>query len=354
MATVNRKELAELLSQVSPGVGAKETTLQETCFVFSNGYVYTYNDEICISAALPGSMADMDDFAIQARELQAIVNKLKDEELNMEVDEGGLTIKTKRSKAEMKIEGEIRMPINEIQFPEKWIPLPARFSVALKDVLPAVSRDASKKLATCVFMHDNVLEASDVDKAARYTFDKAIFPKHTDKRPDGIYLPRLPASSVVIKFLPESYATNEGWIHFKNGDAILSCRLYYHGQDFVNLSQYIDQKGVVMELPEELPNALERAGVFIASSDGTEVTHEDKYVNIRIVEGWCVISGEGGVGKYEENMKVDYKGEEIEFNTDVQTLVNAVAENQTVEICAGHVKIFDDNFSYIVSFKGVE
>ena len=67
MATVNRKELVELLSQVSPGVGAKETTLQETCFVFSNGYVYTYNDEICVSAALPKGMEDIDEFAIQAR-----------------------------------------------------------------------------------------------------------------------------------------------------------------------------------------------------------------------------------------------------------------------------------------------
>ena len=52
-------------------------------------------------------------------------------------------------------------------------------------------------------------------------------------------------------------------------------------------------------------------------------------------------------------MKINYDGDDIEFNTDVQTLVNAVAENQTVEICEGYVKISDDNFSYIVSFKGV-
>lgn len=349
MAIVNRKELSGLLAQVAPGVGTKETTLQETCFVFSSGYVYTYNDEICVSGKLPDSMADMEEFAIQARELQAIVNKLKDAELDMDIVEGGLVIKTKRVKAEMKIEGQIKMPINEIQFPEKWTPLPDRFSIALNDVLPAVSRDASKKLATCVFIHDNVLEASDVDKAARYTFETAVFPK----KKDGIFLPRLPASSVVVKFLPEAYAADEGWIHFKNGDAILSCRLYYHGQEFVDLSQFIDAKGIVVELPEELPNALERAGVFVASSDGTEVTHEDKYVNVRITDGWCVIFGEGGVGRYEENMRIDYKGEDIEFNTDVQTLVNAVAENQTVEICEGYVKISDDNFSYIVSFKGV-
>ena len=349
MAIVNRKELAGLLAQVAPGVGAKETTLQETCFVISAGYVYAYNDEICISAKLPDSMADMDEFAIQARELIAIVNKLKDAELDMDITGSELVIKTKRAKAEMKIEGQIKMPINEIQFPEKWIPLPDRFSVALKDVLPAVSRDASKKLATCVFIHDNVLEASDVDKAARYTFDKSVFPK----KKVGIFLPRLPASSVVIKFLPEAYAADEGWIHFKNGDAILSCRLYYHGQEFVDLSPLIDAEGIVVELPEELPNALERAGVFVASSDGTEITHEDRYVNVRIIDGWCLIYGEGGAGRYEESMKINYDGDDIEFNTDVQTLVNAVAENQTVEICEGYVKISDDNFSYIVSFKGV-
>ena len=349
MAIVNRNDLAAILSQVAPGVGSKETTLQETCFVISNGYVYTYNDEICISAALPEGMDQLDEFAIQAREFQSIVNKLKDEQLNIELEEGMLVIKTKRSKAEMKIEGQIKMPIDEIQFPEKWTPLPDRFSVALKDVLPAVSRDASKKLATCVFMHDNMIEASDVDKAARFTFDKNVFPK----KKDGIFLPHMPASTVVIRFLPEAYASDEGWIHFKNGDAILSCRLYYHGQEFVDLSQFIDADGIVVELPEDLPNALERAGVFIASSDGTEVTHEDRYVNIRIVDGWCVIFGEGGAGRYEESMKIDYKGDDIEFNTDVQTLVNAVAENQTVEICNGYVKISDENFAYIVSFKGV-
>ena len=110
MAIVNRKDLAAILSQVAPGVGSKETTLQETCFVISNGYVYTYNDEICISAALPEGMDQLDEFAIQAREFQSIVNKLKDDQLNIELEEGMLVIKTKRSKAEMKIEGQIKMP----------------------------------------------------------------------------------------------------------------------------------------------------------------------------------------------------------------------------------------------------
>ena len=353
MAIVNRKDLVSILAQVSPGVGAKETILQETCFVFSEGYVYAYNHEICMSAPLPDGMADLADFAVQAKEFQAIVNKIKDESFTIEMENNGLCIKTKRAKAEIKIEAEIKMPISEIHFPEKWIPLPDGFSNALKRVIPAVSTNAADKLATCVLLHDNVVEASDVDKAARYTFAETIFPKQTDKIWEAIFLPRLPAGTVVVQFNPTAYASTEGWVHFKKADATLSCRLHIKGQEYVNIGELIKRKGIVLHLPKELPNALERAGVFIDSTDGTQITHQDRSVNIRIVKGWCVVYGEGGIGTYEESMKCDYDGDEIEFNTDVQTLVNAVAENQQVEICGGHIKIFDDSFNYIVSFKGV-
>lgn len=344
MATVNRKELADLLAQVMPGVGAKESTLQETCFVFKNGYIYTYNDEICVSVPLMQALAEDDSFsgfAIQARELQILVNKLRDEELDMTMEDG-LVIKTKRAKAEMKIETQVRMPVDEIEFPKKFLPLPERFSTALKDVLPAVGRDQTKETSVCVHLYDDRVEASDSNKAARYTFDKKVFKEYTN-------LPRLSAGEVV-KFNPTGYGVTEGWIHFENGDAVMSCRTLYKGQEGPDVSGFLDEKGIVLVLPDELPNALERAGVFIASIDGKEITHENKYVHLLIADNWCVISGEGGVGKYEEKMRVDYTGGAIQFTTDVNTLVNAVAENQTCEICAGHVKIFDKNFSYLVSF----
>jgi DNA polymerase III sliding clamp (beta) subunit (PCNA family) len=336
----------EILNILILGVGLKENDLQQTCYVFKNGTVYAYDDEICMSGAAPVGMCDIT-FAVQAKEFHSLINKLRDAELDIELTENCLIVKSSRVKAEIVIESEIKMPIDEIQFPKSTLPLPDDFSKALNLVLPVVGKDMTKPLSTAVHLDGAHIEASDTDKCARYTLGSSVFD-------EPLYISKSSAA-LTAKTHPTHFAVSNGWIHFHFAEKYyLSCRTKYKGQPGSDLTELLESRGSVLTLSEEIPDALERAGLFVESKDGTEIIHEDKYVNIKIVDNWVYVSGRGAIGSYEEKIRTEYTGKKIHFAINVGLLLTAMREKQTCEICKNWIKIFDEKFCHIVAFGAVK
>ncbi len=74
-----RKDLLKALDEVKPGVATKEMVEQTTSFAFIGDRVATYNNEIGISAVVPGINTVMSG-AIRAEEMYKLMNKIKKEE----------------------------------------------------------------------------------------------------------------------------------------------------------------------------------------------------------------------------------------------------------------------------------
>lgn len=341
MAKVIRKELVVALEKVAPGIGSKENDIQATCLLFSEGFVYTYNDEVSVSALLPEALSEVE-CAVQAKDFISLLSKMSDEEIDIELTDNHLLVKGKRVKAQIVIENEIKMPIDEIEMPEKWRALPDDFILALKSCIPIVGKDMSKPLSTCIHLADDRVETSDVDRACKYTLDKVHF-----KKP--IYLPGTSAR-IVVRFNVKKYNTTQGWIHFKcEDDTILSCRTYYDGQEFADLTHLLEAEGTELELPVQLSDALERSGIFVMSTDNTEVVMEDKYVCLSIADNWCKVKGEGSLGRYEEKIRINYEGNPISFSTKVETLKDALEKHRQCEVCSNFIKIYDEKFTHLVA-----
>lgn len=359
MIEVNRQEFVDVLKKVFPAVGPKENDVQATCFIFREGFVYTYNDDIFMSMPLPTEdFGDLGCFAIQAKEFLVFLNKMNDETISVEGEEGKLIVKGRRLKAEIISETAITMPIDDIVLPESWYEIGPEVMTALKCCSPVCSKDLTKPLSTCVRLFANLAEVSDVDKAVRFTMESGYFTTQ-------YYLPG-ESARVVSRYPANRYASTEGWMWFAADDdhtPIIACRTYYENQPFVDMSELMDTSGTLIELPASTIEALERSEVFVSSTDLSQVTMEDNYLTIEIADNWCVIKSAGGLGSCQEKLRTVYDGPKIVFSTKVEVLAAAIDKGQNFEVCSyavtedrtSHfVKIYDDNVCHVLATSVAE
>lgn len=360
MVEAHRQGLIDVLKKVFPATGPKENDIQATCFVFREGFVYTYNDDILMSVSLPEdenteSFASLGEFAIQAKEFLAFLNKMSDETIILNVEDGKLLVEGRRVKAEITAEASITMPIDDIKMPEKWHHLEAEVLEALKCCAPVCSKDLTKPLSTCVRLAHNLAEVSDVDKAVRYTMEKTKFNEQ-------FYIPG-ESAKLIARYPATKYGWTEGWIWFAPEDdysPTIACRTYYDNQPFVDMSALMDTEGELIELPKNTIEALERSEVFTSSSDLTQITMEDNYLTVEFAENWCVIKSAGGLGTCQEKLRTTYDGPKIAFSTKVEVLAAAIDKGQHFEVCSykvdedrttHFVKIYDDKVCHILATK---
>ena len=118
------KTIKEALNKVKPGLSNKEMIEQSTSFVFQRGHVYTYNDEIAISHPLKIRVLG----AVRARELLDFVNRIKDEKIEIIMNENKteLILLKKFSTATFALNQELILPINDIEIPDTSLPFKVR------------------------------------------------------------------------------------------------------------------------------------------------------------------------------------------------------------------------------------
>jgi len=76
---INKNELLKELESVTAGTSQREIVEQSSCFVFTKGKVYTYNDEIACQQETSLKI----DGAIQASPFLALLRKIQDEQIKI-------------------------------------------------------------------------------------------------------------------------------------------------------------------------------------------------------------------------------------------------------------------------------
>ena len=88
---VKKSELVDALSKVKPGLAKKEIVEQATHFIFSQGEIITFNDQISIMHPF-----DCDfDFSVKGEEFFKIVSGITEEEIDLSLKDNTLHIKSK-------------------------------------------------------------------------------------------------------------------------------------------------------------------------------------------------------------------------------------------------------------------
>jgi len=202
---INKEQLLQALAIVKPALANKDILEQATSFAFSEGQVLTYNDEISISHPVEGI-----DFegAIKAEELYGLLTKLKKDEIDLELKETELQVKSGRVSAGLRLEEEIKLPINEI--PGKWKKLqnPKQFKEFMIMAAQTCSSDMTLPKLTCVC----VRKEGQVIGSDSYRLVQC----QGEPNPVADFL--IPATSVMelVKINPTHIQLEKQWIHFRN------------------------------------------------------------------------------------------------------------------------------------------
>jgi len=331
---ISKKNLQEALNIVKPGLSSKEVVEQSTSFAFMGDRVITYNDEVSISHPIEGLELEG---AIHAEELYKMLGKLKKDEIDLSLTEEEIIIKSGKTKAGLRLQSEIRLPLEEIGETGKWKKITGDFLTALNFVKGACSSDMSKPVLTCVNLKkDGTVQSSDGFRIAVFNLEKIAIADEL----------LIPASSInkIVDIKPTQIAEGEGWVHFKNETGtILSCRIFE--DRFPDTSRFLDIKGDELNFPEHISDILDTASIFSTGAGN------DEKISIELSSGKIVMKGENEYGWLEEKAKVDYEGEDISFNITPYLFRDILKQTTSGILSSTSIKFTGENWEYLALLR---
>lgn len=335
MTTVNRQEFLSKLESVEPGLSPRPILEQSSSFVFKDGKVMTYNEEIACRYKTPLKITG----AVHAAHLLTLLRKLGEEEVEVDVNEEQteILIKGKGRRAGIALDANIVLGIDAVEEPGEWADLPEDFLEGISMVGECAARDASNFPLNCINIAPKWLEAADDFQIMRYKIKTGVQDATLVKQEYIRHITKLEMNQVSL---------TETWIHFRNkGGLIFSCRRYV--DEYKDLTPYLEVEGEQVTLPPGLGDETERAEIFAAE--------RDNLLEITLKIGRVVVKGTGINGWYRADRKLqNFKGEPINFFVTPHTLRDLMKKGKECEASADKLRIQGGKFTYVACLTNPE
>lgn len=326
--TVSREDFLRQLESVAPGLSPREIIEQSSCFIFKDGKVITYNDEVACYAP---SVLEGIEGAVKAEKLLELLQKLPEEQIEISQQGGELLVKGKSRRAGIRMEEDIALTLESLEAPEKWRKLPEEFTEAVSIVQQCASQDQTSFEMTCIHLHPEWIEACD-------NFQICRWPMATGFKTS--ILVRQSSLKHIVPLGVTKFGETSGWLHFKNDDGLmLSCRKYE--EEYRDMTQFLKVKGSPTRLPKALADAAEKAAIF-----STENGRNDRIL-VELKAGRIRVRGEGTSGWYTEDKKIAYDGEEMRFLIAPALLTELTKKYEECSIGPGRLKVKGDKYTYV-------
>lgn len=334
MLRVNREEFLQRLESVQPGLSTREIVEQSSCFVFQDGMVMTYNDEVSCTQKLDIELSG----AVQATKLLELLRKMTETEIEIEQKDAELLVygKGHRRRAGIPREKDVLLPVAKVERPKGWNKLNRDFADAI-DIVHTCAGSDETLTTTCVHMTKKFVEACDNYQMSRYRL-KTGFEKSMLVRKDSI--------KHIISLGMTHFAETPSWIHFKNPSGlVLSCRREI--QDYRNLTPYLQVTGEPMALPKAIGDATDKAQIFAAE------TSDEVQVEVQLRPGKIIVRGQGGAGWFEEERKLSYKGPKLHFSIAPKLLSEITSRHNECQISEKCLRVDGGKFVYVASLEAI-
>jgi hypothetical protein len=323
-----REDFIRDLDMVSAGLSPREYIEQSSCFVFQDGMVMTFNDEVACRKITSVNITG----AVQAKALMAILQKMDDPELKIrENEKGEIEFRGKGKGFGITKEAEIFLPIDKVETPKKWRPLPKEFTEYTALVQNCLGKDDTKFLLTCIHIHPEYIEACDNLQAMRCRIrignKKSILVR-------GVSLKPLASLGM------DQVALTRSWIHFKNQSGLVySCRRY--DETYPSLDSIIEFDGHPIVIPKGIAGASDRASVFAGDTMG------DSAITVALSNGVIRVEGHGISGWYREVKKVAYEGPSMRFLISPAMLKHISENYSEAKIGDNRLKVLGGAWDYV-------
>ena len=327
---VKRADLLKVLQMASVGVSGREILEQSHTFVFAKGRLLTFNDEVFFSYPTPLELEG----AVPAEDLLNVLNKLPDEEIDVDLVGSELVLKGHRRSAGLAYAAEVKLPVDSVPRPSDWADVGPEFIKVLLQAARCCGRDFAAPWTTMVHVTSSLVEACDNQRFFRYT-------KATGLKQDiGI-----PASAIetVARLGVTKVAVGSGWIHFRTTDrAVVSIRSS-HEKYHPGVEKLLEMtKPASVELPAALVEMIERAGVM------NETTYDAK-VTVNVASDELTLTARKDTGWYKESKRIKYAGHPIGFDVNPDFLCELLRLTSKITVDANKLKIVAGPITFVVA-----
>lgn len=328
---INRAALLKMLEAVQSGLSKREIVEQSSCFVFKRGKIYTYNDEV--SCCYDDSGLNFTG-AVRAEPLLAVLNRLPEEELDIDTNDDvtELIIKGKKREAAIQMDAEITLPLKNVEKPGEWSDLSEGFSEAVDKVAECASDDESSFTLSCVNITPKWIEACDNIQAARYRMATGI---------EESFLVKASSLKTLVQLGMTKISQTDTWVHFKNAVGLrVSCRRYM--ETYLKLSGMLKTKGIKATLPKGLVEAADIAKIFSSENPDRNL------LEVQMKPGRITVTGRGSSGRYTESKKLPgYDGDKIKFLISPALLMAFSKKHHECEISENFLKVELGSYTYV-------
>ena len=337
---ISKQELRTALNLLKPALSKKDMIGNANCFVFKDGYVSTYNDELWFNHPIEGINKT---FAIESDEILALLDKTKEETITLDLTDDLLIFQAGKSKAGFKLINA-EFPVDTSIFEQQlFYDLPEDFQTAIKFAAMSASDDLINPILNCVSIKsDGTVSGTDNFRLSNWKLD-------TDELPFDDLL--IPADSVlkILSIQPTSFMVDTDWIHFKNEDNIIaSCRLVH--DKFPDVSKVISKlgTGTLVTFPDDISAILSRAAIFSDNEKNNQsvtITRKGKYV---------VVDSETSIkGFFKERVLMETDSDDFSFIINPSFLSDILKKSKEciLESNKNIISFRGDNWVYIAMLK---
>ena len=331
--TIKREELIDVLTRVKPGIANKEIIEQSNHFIFEEGRIWTYNDQIAISQEFESELAG----AVKADEFYKLLNKLEDDNLKISVQAGEFSIQGKTVIAKIKIDPEIKL--QPIQAPginsKSWQTLPEDFTDAISLCLFSASRNMIRPELTCLYVTGKTVFSTDTFRATKREMKSKV--------KEDFLLSATAAKELTKYNVYKVFTDTEGWLHFTNKEkTMFSCRTFADVKYPEKIWDFFDIKGEKINLPDSFEQVIDRVSTLVTADFDL-----DRFVDLTIENGILTCKGKGPHGSVSETVDINYKGKDIEVKVHPGFLMEILKQLDSMTI--GERLLFQgDNFEHVI------
>ncbi len=338
---VLREKLLVLLKVASAGAALPPRMVsleQSDHFIFKDGQLLAFNDEIMVRAPSPLDF----DVIVPAADLIKVLGKMPEKEIDISPRKGRLIIKGKRREYGLPTQKKVILPFGDVAQPGEWSTLKEGTTGMLKQAARTCGKDLANALTTVVHAAPDMIQACDNLKIFRATF-KTGFPK-------AVLIPAY--SLAALESIPlTKVSLTRGWAHFRApGKTSVSVKLMK--DDYSQVTQAIDgmlkvKNTEVIYLPENLAQMIERAEVMKDT--------EEPLIQVTIEKGKLLLRSKSKTGGYfRETKKIVYKGRRLNFNTNPKFLVELLSRTTKARINDEKMKVRTKEIEFVITMEAVE
>lgn len=331
-----REHVKYVLDCVSGGLamGQRETREGAAYFVFKDGKVTTFNDEVYCSMPLDLGFEG----AVKGEQLLSIVSKMKGEMLSIKFEGAEAKITSNRRRAGFQIDMSKMEALEAIQPVTNWVECPTMVPAAIGDCCGCAvdKKNDDKFYKSCLHITPTFIEATDSLQFMRCQMqapvEKSTLVKaYTVRKIEGLDI--------------SEWGSNQDWVGFRTSDGLE----YYartYGDDYPALDQLaVKQEGDAFIPPQGFIEAIEAAKIFCDELDNPLVKV------ILKPNGQMLIEGKGVTGWFQEMLEAAYDGPRLEFFANPKVLKQFAEAYTDGKISETALSVYQDDFVYLSSIQ---